>query len=70
MGVRIERGTRIGNQNAIGEHAQVNIVNEKKNNFFSKHPILMTLIISLVVGLILMFSFWKDVISFIEKIFK
>jgi hypothetical protein len=38
--------------------------------FPEKHPILFSLIISLVAGFILLFSFWKPLVIWIENIFK
>ncbi|EUJ34676.1 hypothetical protein [Brochothrix campestris] len=53
----------IGKQNIVG--------NEAKNNegFFHKHPVLTALLTSFVIGFLLLFSFWDDVINFIENIF-
>lgn len=40
-----------------------------KKSFYERHPILISAIVSLVVGLILLFSFWEEVIEYIENIF-
>lgn len=37
--------------------------------FYEKHPVFCSVLISFLVGLILLFSFWDQVISFIEGLF-
>lgn len=39
-----------------------------KNSFSEKHPILVSFIVSLVVGFILLFSFWKNIVGWIENL--
>lgn len=43
---------------------------KEKKPFFEKHPALFSFIISLLAGFILLFSFWKSVIIWIESLFK
>ena len=59
-GNRISK-TNIGNGNNI-----LNTNNEEKKSFVSRHPIIVSVLISLIVGFILMFSFWKEIINWIE----
>ena len=56
--------TNIGNGNKIS-----NTNNEEKKGFVSRHPIIVSVLISLIVGFILMFSFWKKIINWIEGLF-
>lgn len=66
-------GIRIGNNNKIKNSviAEKSTITEKKEkqNFFQKHPIISGVIVSVLAGVILMFSFWQDFIKFIEKLF-
>lgn len=39
-----------------------------KKSFYNRHPLLCDFLISLLAGLILMFSFWSKIISFFEGI--
>lgn len=55
---KIENGNNISNTN-----------NEEKKSFVSRHPIIVSVLISLIVGFILMFSFWKEIINWIEGLF-
>ncbi|MHA4168867.1 hypothetical protein [Bacillus cereus] len=41
----------------------------EKKTFYEKHPILVSALVSLVVGFVLLFSFWKDIADWIEKLF-
>ena len=66
MGINIGNGNKII-KSIIAEH------NEGSNpippkHFFSRHPWICTFIVSFVVGLVLLFSFWKDIINWIEGI--
>ncbi|MYL65992.1 hypothetical protein GLW07_21880 [Bacillus hwajinpoensis] len=68
---------RIGNKNkikksSIGHQYNINGNNEKplkKKKLNEKHPFLFNFFISLLVGFILLFSFWNPIISWIEGIF-
>lgn len=66
---------KIGDNNKIKktiilDKSELSIKEKSKNNFISKHPLLIGVIISVLAGLILMFGFWTDVIKFIEELFK
>lgn len=41
----------------------------KKKTFFDKHPVICGFLISLVAGIVLLFSFWEKLISFLEGLF-
>lgn len=70
-------GIRIGNNNKIKNSviAEKSIITENKfevkerQSFLQKHPVITGVIVSILAGLILMFSFWQDFIKFIEKLF-
>ena len=65
----------IGNNNKISQSTFVSNsdnINQKedKKNFFEKHPLLLTVTAGEFVSAIMLFSFWENVIKFIEGIFK
>lgn len=41
----------------------------KKLKFYEKHPVISSVLISLVTGFVFLFSFWNEIIDFIESIF-
>lgn len=50
-----------------------NVVVRRKKHFSDKHPVLVnvliTVITSLFVGFILLFSFWQNIVEWIERLF-
>ena len=63
----------IGNQNwiknsVVAENCSDGII-PKKKNFFQNHPFLIGILISVIAGFILMFSFWEKIRLFIEGLF-
>lgn len=54
----------IGKQNIVSNEAK------KKDGFFQQHSVLTALLTSFIVGFILLFSFWKDVIDYLEGFLK
>jgi hypothetical protein len=64
---------RIGNKNKIKNSPIGNkyssVVQTERGNFASRHPILISFLISIVAGFLLLFSFWKNIVQFIEEIF-
>lgn len=63
----------IGNNNKIKNSTIAGIIdmngaNEKKG-FYEKHPVLCSFLISLVAGIVLLFPFWNQIVSFIEGLF-
>ena len=42
---------------------------QKKKNFFKDHPIVCGVLISVIAAFIMMFSFWKQIVAFIEGLF-
>ena len=65
----------IGNNNTIKKSiissgaAQVKTITPTKGTFAERHPILISALVSLGIGILLMFSFWDRIISFIENLF-
>ncbi|MDF9845396.1 MULTISPECIES: hypothetical protein [unclassified Paenibacillus] len=70
--IKIGDGNKI-NKSSIGHQTNtLNNINEKppkKKTFSQRHPILLSVIISLITGFVLLFSFWKHIVEFIESLF-
>lgn len=64
MGIKIGDGNKIINSN-IAENIKIES-KDKNDKFYDKHPWLCGIIISLLVGIFMMFHFWENVIKFIE----
>jgi len=65
---------KIGNKNKIknshiGHHINSDNLPKTKETFFERHPIIISFIISFLVGFILLFSFWDNIVMWIENIF-
>lgn len=67
MGVNIGNGNKIKNSN-IAEKIEGMPTNEKER-IYDKHPWICGALISFFVGLILLFSFWGKLITWIEGCF-
>lgn len=63
---------KIGNNNKIKNSVIGNNNNPPppEQNFASRHPITTGILVSLFTGFIMLFSFWKDIIAWIERLFK
>ena len=63
----------IGNNNTINKSVIAGSVNVKekkqKHNLYEEHPVICSIVISLVVGIVLMFSFWQKIVDIIEGLF-
>lgn len=71
-----EKGAiKIGNNNTIKNSiissgaAQVKTTTPAKRTFAERHPVLVSALVSLGIGILLMFSFWDRIISFVENLF-
>lgn len=42
----------------------------KKESWLKRHPFLCSLIVSLISGFIMLFSFWQEIASFVENLFR
>lgn len=68
MSVNIGNNNKIKNSN-IAENIEVKDVPTVKKSFYEKHPVICGFLISLVAGIVLLFSFWDKIISLIEGVF-
>lgn len=68
----VNQSINIGDGNTIKDSTIANkVVNtsENKKTFYDKHPVICGFLISLVAGIVLLFSFWSKIIEFIEGVF-
>lgn len=72
----VDQSVRIGDKNKISNtNIAGGMVNQQENNTSSKkkfseeHPILISVIIGLITGFILLFSFWQNIVNWIEGLF-
>lgn len=63
-GNKINKSHLSAGSNQINESEMMN-----KKSFDERHPVVISIIISLVTGLILMFSFWDSLVKWIEELF-
>lgn len=63
-------GISIGDKNKIRNSTIAeNIKNDiPKKNFSEKHSVIISAVISFVIGFILLFSFWDNIILWIEEV--
>jgi hypothetical protein len=59
---------KIGDNNII-KNSSFNNDETKKKKWPERHPIIISVICSFVVGFMLLFSFWQDIVLWIEGIF-
>ena len=64
VGINIGDGNKIVNSK-IAEKIENTKLKEKKR-FYDKHPWICGILVSLFVGIILLFSFWQNIITWIE----
>lgn len=70
--VTIDQSVTIGNSNKICDStiaSQVREATSSKKKFWKKHPISTGVIIAVIAGVILRFSFWEKIVTFIEERF-
>lgn len=68
--VRIGDHNKIKNSNIAGRmQSQPDNNTSTKKNFSERHPILLSVIVGLATGFILLFSFWQDIVNWIEGLF-
>lgn len=68
MSIKIGDNNKIKNS-SIGNQYNFN-EGEKKKSFAERHPIIVSFVVSLIAGFILLLSFWKDVVNWIEGMFR
>lgn len=64
MGINIGDGNKIKNSNIAERIENVDI--EKNKRFYEKHPWVAGVLISVIAGIILLFTFWGNIITWIE----
>lgn len=69
MGINIGDNNKFKNVTIAEKISYRTEQNNKKKTFAEQHPILIGLFCSFVVGLLFLFSFWNDVIAFVEGLF-
>lgn len=69
MSIHIGNDNKISNSTFVSNSKNVNI-KENNKNFFEKHPLLLTIIGGVLASVIMLFSFWDNIVKFIESIFK
>ncbi|MDM5279182.1 hypothetical protein QUF95_17420 [Paenibacillus silvae] len=71
MNIKIGNKNKISKSN-IGHQLQPSHDKRKdtKKNFIERHPVLMSAIVSFIIGFILLFSFWKNIILWLENLMK
>ena len=69
----IDNSINIGDGNTISKSNIANKTSKpdtsSKKSFYEKHPIICGILISVASGIILLFSFWSKIISFVEGLF-
>lgn len=72
----VDQSVRIGDNNNINNtNIAGGIGNQQENNtspkkkFSDKHPILISVIVGLITGFVLLFSFWHNIVNWIEGLF-
>lgn len=72
LSVKIGKGTKIGDNNAIGNKASVKVSNNYKGKenktWFGKHPWLSAIICSVIASIIMLLN-WDNFFNFIKGLF-
>lgn len=66
MSIKIGDNNKIKNS-IISDRSQIN---QEKPHWAQRHPIITGVAISVIAGIILLFSFWKDAVGYIESLWK
>lgn len=70
VSINIGDNNKIKNSTIAETNININSTNQKqKKNFFIDHPIITTIIGSVIAGAILMFGFWEELVHWIEGLF-
>ena len=66
----IVMGIFIGESNKIQNSTIAERINNElpKKNFLERHSVMVSIITSFIVGFVLLFSFWHDIISWMEGV--
>lgn len=68
----VNQSINIGDGNKIkGSTIANKVVNtsENKKTFYEKHPVVCGFLVSLIAGVVALFSFWSEIVKFIEGVF-
>jgi len=65
MGINIGDNNKI-KKTIIVENGDIHAPVSEKKGFYEKHPVICSFLISLVAGIAVLFSFWTEIISWIE----
>ena len=65
MGINIGDNNKIKNS-YIAEKSEIPSPVPEKKSFYEKHPVICSFLISLIAGVVVLFSFWTEIISWIE----
>ncbi|MGG4018851.1 hypothetical protein ABEV70_26815 [Priestia megaterium] len=68
MSIKIGDKNKIKNS-SVGHNYNTSNNEELKKSFLGRHPILVSIVISLITGFVLLFSFWKKIVEWIEHFF-
>lgn len=68
MKIKIGNKTKIKNSFIGSQSIQGETSNKK--SFTDRHPILISVIITFLFGFLFLFSFWDNIVEFIENFFK
>lgn len=64
-------GIKIGDNNKFRNSvvSEKSIIENKRMNWVQKHPLIIGIVGSLIAGVVLMLSFWDNLIAFIQNLF-
>ncbi|MBF1361477.1 MAG: hypothetical protein HXM76_06440 [Mogibacterium diversum] len=68
----MDRSVKIGDGNIICDSTIASPIQgtaSPKKTFWGKHPILKGVIVAVIAGAVLKFSFWEKIVAFIEEVF-
>jgi len=69
--VKIGNGNKISNSNIAGiiENHSDSASSDVKKSFYQKHPVICSFLVSLLAGIVLLFTFWSNIVELIEGVF-
>ncbi|WP_238942821.1 hypothetical protein [Planococcus beigongshangi] len=70
MSIKLGDKNKIKNSN-IGHQVNSNNYSQssQKNSFAANHPILISVAVTFLFGFLFLFSFWQDIVTWIESMF-
>ncbi|MCT1391937.1 hypothetical protein M4D76_27200 [Peribacillus frigoritolerans] len=73
MSIKIGDKNKIKNSSIGHQYGSTNGNNQepdKKKSFADKHPIIISIYVSVLVGFIFLFSFWGNIVDWVESFFR